>query len=109
MTSRKKPQPKSSKVPFYVGGGILALLLIAFITTGLGGGDDNGDGNGSTSTQEYADVSVSGGALPPFSQDTTDPAVGMLMPEVNGESFDGTPVSITNDGRSKVVLLLTHW
>lgn len=107
MTSRKKPQPKRSMVPFYVGGGILALLLIAFITTGLGGGDDNGDGG--TPTQEFADVSVTGGALPPFSQDTTDAAVGMIMPEVSGESFDGTPVSITNDGRPKVVLLLTHW
>ena len=110
MTSRKKPQKKSSKVPFYVGGGIAALLLIAFITTGLGSDDDtNGNGNGGTDLQEYADVSVTGGALPPFSQDTTDGAVGLAMPEVTGESFDGTPVSITNDGRAKVILFLAHW
>jgi hypothetical protein len=108
MTSRKKPQKKNSKVPFYVGGGIAALLLIAFITTGLGGGDD-GNGNGGPDLQEYADVSVSGGALPPFSQDTTDAAVGLAMPEVTGESFDGTPVSITNDGRPKVIFFLAHW
>ena len=106
MTSRKKTQQKRSKVPFYVGGGILALLLIAFITTGLGG---DGDGNGTSTAQEFADVSVSGDPLPPYSQDTADTSVGMPTPEVSGESFDGTPISITNDGRPKIVLLLTHW
>jgi hypothetical protein len=105
MTSRKKPQQQRSKAPFYVGGGILVLLLVAFITTGLGGGnDDNG-----TATQEYGAVSVSGGPLPPFSQDTADGAVGLAMPEITGESFDGTPVTITNDGRPKVILYLAHW
>lgn len=108
MTSRKKSQQKRSMVPFYVGGGILALLLIAFITTGLGG-NDNSDENGASSAQEYADVSVSGSTLPPYSPDTADGAVGMALPEISGESFDGTPVTITNDGRAKVILLLAHW
>lgn len=107
MTSRKKAAQQRSKVPFYVGGGILALVLIAFITTGLSG-NDNEDGGGSAS-QEYAEVSVSGAALPPFSQESADQAVGMSMPEVGGESFSGTPVTITNDGRAKVILFLAHW
>lgn len=107
MTSRKKGQKKTSKVPFYVGGGILALLLIAFITTGLGGGDD---GNGTSTAQEFADVSVSGNALPGTpEQGAADPAVGMVMPEIQGQDFDGTPVAITNDGRAKAILLLAHW
>jgi len=104
MTSRKKRQQKRSKVPFYVGGGILVLLAIAFITAGPNQGDD-----GSSSLQEYADVSVSGGSLPDYAQETADLSVGMPMPVVTGESFDGTPVNITNDGRAKVILLLTHW
>jgi hypothetical protein len=91
-------------VPFYVGGGILVLLVVAFITRGVGGGD-----NGGSATQEYADVSVSGSSLPPYSQESADLAVGMAMPEVVGESFDGTPVTITNDGRAKVILFLAHW
>ena len=109
MTSRKKSQKKqSSKVPFYVGGGILALLLIAFITTGLSGnGSDNGDGT--AGAQEFGNVTVTGGALPPWSRDTADGSVGLPMPEVVGESFDGSPISITNDGRPKVLLLLAHW
>ena len=105
MTSRKRSSKKQSKVPFLVGGGILLLQVVAVLTTGLGG--DNGD-DGST-TQEYADVSVSGGSLPDYSQESADLAIGMQMPEVTGQSFDGTPVSITNDGRAKVIVLLTHW
>ena len=109
MTSRMKPHKKqSSKVPFYVGGGILALLLIAFITTGLTGDDSDG-GDGPAGAQEFADVTITGGGLPPFSQEAADGSVGLPMPEVVGESFDGTSVSITNDGRPKVLLLLAHW
>ncbi len=91
-------------VPFYVGGGILALLVVAFVTAGGGDGDD-----GTPAAQEYADVSVSGGSLPAYSPDTTDPAIGLPMPEVTGQDFNGKPVNITNDGRPKVLLLLTHW
>jgi len=107
MTSRKKPQQKRSMVPFYVGGGILALLLIAFITTGLGG---DGDGNGTSTAQEFADVSVSGSGLPDTpEQGVADTAIGMVMPEIRGQDFDGNPVAITNDGRAKAILLLAHW
>jgi len=106
MTSRKKPQPKRSKVPFYVGGGILVLLLVAFITTGLTGDNVNGSSN----VQEFADVTVAGSALPGTpDQGTADSAVGMTMPEIRGEDFNGNPVAITNDGRPKAIILLAHW
>ena len=104
MTSRKKPQSKRSMVPWYIGGGILVLLVIAFVTAG-----GSGDGNGDPSVEQYRSVSVSGGALPDYSQETAEAAIGLAMPEVSGESFDGTPVTITNDGRPKIILLLTHW
>jgi len=103
MTSRKKSSKKQSKVPFFVGGGILVLLVVALLTTGLGGD------NGGSTAQEYADVSVSGASLPDYSQETADTAIGLPMPEVTGQNFAGTPVSITNDGRPKVIVLLTHW
>jgi len=107
MTSRKKPPTKRSKVPFYVGGGIVALLLIAFITTGLG---DSNDGNGTSTAQEFADVTVTGTLLPPTPDEgAADTAVGMAMPEIQGEDFEGNPVSITNDGRPKAIILLSHW
>lgn len=107
MTSRKKPAKKRSSVPFYVGGGILALLLIAFITTGLG---DSNDGNGSSTAQEFADVTVTGTFLPSTPDEgATDTAIGMALPEIQGEDFQGNTVSITNDGRPKAIILLAHW
>ena len=105
MTSRKKPQKKRSSAPFYVGGGIVALLLIAFITTGL---DDSN--TGTSTSQEFADVTVTGTLLPSTPDEgATDTGVGMAMPEISGEDFEGNPVSITNDGRPKAIILLAHW
>jgi thiol-disulfide isomerase/thioredoxin len=48
-------------------------------------------------------------ALPPFASTTNDPAVGLPIPEVDGRSFDGTPVRISADGRPKVIVFLAHW
>jgi len=47
--------------------------------------------------------------LPPFASTTNDDAVGRPIPEVDGRSFDGTPVRITSDGRPKLILFLAHW
>jgi thiol-disulfide isomerase/thioredoxin len=47
--------------------------------------------------------------LPPFEATANDPAVGSPIPEVDGKSFDGTPVSIKADGRPKLIVFLAHW
>lgn len=52
---------------------------------------------------------ITGASLPDFQNPNGDPAVGMPAPEVQGSSFDGTPVAIAKDGRPKVVLFLAHW
>jgi thiol-disulfide isomerase/thioredoxin len=52
---------------------------------------------------------TTGAALPPFEKPNGDPAVGRPAPEVRGSDFDGTPVTITHDGRPKVVLFIAHW
>jgi thiol-disulfide isomerase/thioredoxin len=54
-------------------------------------------------------VQASGTALPPLPTGGADGAVGQLMPELHGASFDGTPVSVTRDGRAKLVLFVAHW
>ncbi len=33
----------------------------------------------------------------------------MTIPEVTGADFAGTPVSITRDGRAKVLMFFAHW
>jgi ABC-type Fe3+-hydroxamate transport system substrate-binding protein len=89
---------------------LLTAGILAVVLSACGGND------GATSSIPKADVQVAavmvrGDALPPMPEDQTSPdaAVGLTMLDVEGVSFDGTPVSITNDGRPKVILFLTHW
>jgi thiol-disulfide isomerase/thioredoxin len=52
---------------------------------------------------------VNGAALPAYAPDGADPAVGLPAPQVDGAAFDGTPASITTDGRPKLILFIAHW
>lgn len=52
---------------------------------------------------------ITGGALPDFQNPDGDAAVGMAVPTVEGTDFTGKTVSISADGRPKVVLFLAHW
>jgi thiol-disulfide isomerase/thioredoxin len=58
---------------------------------------------------EFGAVTITGEPLLPFAGNPlTDPSVGAPAPEVVGAGFDGTPISISNDGRPKVILFLAH-
>jgi thiol-disulfide isomerase/thioredoxin len=58
---------------------------------------------------EFGMVTITGQSLAPFeSSPLGDPSIGSPAPEVSGVGFDGTPISISNDGRPKVVLFLAH-
>ncbi|NIA25045.1 MAG: redoxin family protein [Gammaproteobacteria bacterium] len=84
---------------------ILAIAGIAAIST-IGAGD-SAAGTGTIS--ETQPVTVSGTALPRYPEQGADTAIGQQAPELSGLSFDGTPVSITNDGRPKIIIFLAHW
>ncbi|HKY48044.1 MAG TPA: TlpA disulfide reductase family protein [Acidimicrobiia bacterium] len=57
-----------------------------------------------------ATVTVSGDPLPGFEGDpATDAGIGRMAPGLTGQDFDGNQITITNDGRPKVVLFLAHW
>ena len=86
---------------------LIALAALAVLVASCG--DDDAATTGGPSIEQTRPVTISGAALPAFPESGPDPAVGMTMPELEGASFDGTPVTITNDGRPKVLLLLTHW
>jgi cytochrome c biogenesis protein CcmG/thiol:disulfide interchange protein DsbE len=62
-----------------------------------------------TSAPSGASSAAANATLPPFEATANDPAVGRPIPEVDGKSFDGTPVSIKADGRSKLIVFLAHW
>ena len=88
---------------------LAALTALALLAAACGGGGASGGGDGGGSIEEIRPVTVTGNPLPRLPDAGEDPAVGMEMPEMEGASFDGTPVSITDDGRPKVLLILAHW
>ncbi len=49
------------------------------------------------------------GRLEEFTSPESDPAVGRRSPEVQGFDFAGSPASIVDDGRPKVIVFLAHW
>jgi len=62
---------------------------------------------------EYGEVTINGSSLPPMAGGVSivdaDPAIGMPAPEVVGQDFDDSTVSITADGTPKAVVFLAHW
>lgn len=59
--------------------------------------------------QQTRPVQISGASLPELKSAGNDAAIGATIPEVTGATFNGSPVSITHDGRAKLILFVAHW
>lgn len=96
------PKPSSKRLPIaLIAGGVLAIGLIAIIVISTGSGGD--------AAAEVGTPTITGQPLPAFTTVEGDTALGMTIPEVAGADFAGTPVSITLDGRPKMILFFAHW
>jgi cytochrome c biogenesis protein CcmG, thiol:disulfide interchange protein DsbE len=97
----------TSKAKLWIGvGGLAGVLLVVAIVLSLLSGDKNTPAAG---IAEIRPVTVTGAALPKFDGGSTDAAAGHTIPELRGQSFDGSPVDIRNDGRTKLILFVAHW
>jgi thiol-disulfide isomerase/thioredoxin len=114
-TPQSKPKPSAvaaarKKQPpwLWIGvAGVVVILAVAALVSSGGGGKKNKTAAG---VEETRPVTVTGAALPVLPQNGgDDPAVGKEIPEAKGQSFDGTPVDIRNDGRPKLILFVAHW
>jgi cytochrome c biogenesis protein CcmG, thiol:disulfide interchange protein DsbE len=104
------PAPKKRRVP-------LALILVGVVVVVLLGAvvfnavrkDDNN--TSSSSLAQVQPVTVKGDALPEFQGDTeNDAAVGMTAPVLEGQSFDGSKVTIGGaTGKPTLVMFMAHW
>lgn len=107
-TKTKKTTTNTSTKSFPILGvvfGGIALLLVAAIVLS----PDESIGSGG----EYGEPSITGEALPPMeggvSVVESDPAFGLVAPEITGQDFDDSTVSITHDGTPKAIVFLAHW
>lgn len=104
-TRSRGPQPKAATrnrtwLFLGLGGALVIVAILAIVLTP----------DPPPTADEYGTVMISGEALTPFDGDPVDdPAVGASAPEVTGADFYGSPISISSDGRPKVVLFLAHW
>ncbi|MGH2826200.1 MAG: TlpA family protein disulfide reductase [Actinomycetota bacterium] len=96
---------EGSTIWIVIATGLVALFAVAIVFTRSSSTVDRAD----TEQSETQVVSVQGDSLPPLSETGRDPAVGMSLPQVSGKSFDGTKISMSNDGVAKVVIVGAHW
>jgi thiol-disulfide isomerase/thioredoxin len=109
---------------------VSAVVLVALVVFGIAllansGGDDDsndaagevlatddvgGSATGEAAIAETRPVEVVGQPLPTYGSADPDPAIGVEAPVLEGESFDGTPITIggSSDGPTLVVFL-AHW
>lgn len=83
---------------------LIAAVAIAAVVINALGGEEPTDA-GVSQTQP---VTVTGEPLPVFGAEP-DPAVGMAAPSLAGETFDGSPISITPGQGPMAIWFLAHW
>jgi thiol-disulfide isomerase/thioredoxin len=87
---------------------VAVILALVAVLLSDGAGDDKGSDPVPAGVEQTRPVAVEGDVLPPRAEGD-DPAIGSVAPAVDGASFDGTPVTIGDDGRPKVLVFLAHW
>lgn len=119
MNTKESTPP--NRTMMIVIGAVVVVALLAGLAVLLTGGDDDSNSGGvidPSDTTEPAGpveqtrpVEITGPPLPPLdSQLPTDPGVGMAMPVLDGQSFDGTPITIGGEADgTTLVVYLAHW
>ncbi len=105
LKARRQRGPIDARVLF---GGLAGVIVAAFALAILLTSSDPKEA-GTGLVVETADVSLSGDPLPAYSAEGSDRALGQELPSIKGQDFTGRRVSITDDGRPKVVVFLAHW
>lgn len=109
MSNRSNPSPTpgrsggGSKTPVWVWAAVAAVVVaalgIALLLTNSSNSND----------LTIGEVTASGSALPPYTGEGPDNALGRQAPVVRGDNFAGEPVTIGEPGTPQVLVFLAHW
>lgn len=92
-----------SKTPVWVWGAVAAVVVVALgIALLLTNSSNSND-------LTIGEVTASGSALPTFTGQGPDDAVGRQAPIVRGTNFASEPVTIGEPGSPQVLIFLAHW
>lgn len=105
VSAARKKQPPW----LWIGVAAVVVVLLAAAVLAGGGSGDKKTADTPAGLEQTRPVTVIGTPLPKLPDSGTDPAIGREIPEVDGASFDGTPIDIRNDGKAKLVLFVAHW
>jgi thiol-disulfide isomerase/thioredoxin len=97
------------KQPPWLWIGVVALVLVLAVAALVSSGGSDDDKQTAAGVEETRPVNVTGAPLPQLPQGGADPGLGKEIPDVSGQSFDGTPVGITKDGKPKLIVFVAHW
>ena len=88
----------------------IALGVVAAVAAAVAVLASDGDDGATTpaGVEETRSVEVTGTPLSAF-EGGADLSLGQAIPEVQGASFDGTPVRIAGEGQPMVIAFLAHW
>lgn len=109
---RSTPPPTAPASRWVLAAGGLVVVAAAVIAIVLSQRPTTPTSGSSTLPPASASAGAStapGARLPDFVATANDPAIGQAIPEVRGQDFTGNAVSISADGRPKLLLFIAHW
>lgn len=98
--------------------GLVALIAVIGIVAIVAGRSSSSAGGGKSPSGgtvvpngklDYGTIKAQGANLPAKPETGTDPAIGMTIPTVAGQQFDGEQLTITPDGTPKIIMVMAHW
>lgn len=99
--------------------GLAAVVVVAGILAyALTGSDGSSSGGGAATPAgtvvpsgklTVGSIEVAGTALPDRRGSGADPAVGQIIPTIEGETFDGSPLTIGPSGEPTIIMVVAHW
>ena len=106
---RGQPEPRRRLPLVAIMVGVVVVLLVGTVIVSVLT-NDNGGSSGPASISQVRPVKVDGTPLPSFTGDSTDPAVGLTAPRVDGAGFDGTAESIGGKtDKPTLIMFVAHW
>ena len=98
----------------------VVVVVIGIVVIGVSRSSSNSSGNGGAASPSggtvvpdgkltIGQIEVAGTNLPAKPSTGADPAIGMTIPKVTGQSFDGKTDVITPDGKPMIIMAVAHW